>query len=71
MECEKIFLEQRSLPDHQKDFEELSQIQMKLREEIYKYNLMVSVKFGLKWAIIKESQNIRAITMDDLLSQFS
>ena len=70
MECEKTFLEQRSLPDHQKDFEELSQIQMKLREEIYKYNLMVSVKFGKKWAIIKESQNIRAITMEDLLSKY-
>ena len=39
----------------------LNRIKMDQRKEIYKYSQMVSVKFGKKWVIIKESQKVFAI----------
>ena len=39
----------------------LNRINMDQRKEIYKYSQMVSVKFGKKWVIIKESQKVFAI----------
>ena len=52
---EEIFIEQQPLLDYQRNYEELNIIEKSQREEIYKYSGMVSVKFGKRWAIIKES----------------
>lgn len=64
---ESIFLEQQSLIEFQRDDEQLNLIEKSQREEIYQYSGMVSVKFGRKWVIIKESQKIGKILLAELL----